>query len=213
MTLGDLLASAVAARPDAVALMDAPNRPTFADGEPRRLTWAEFDVAVERAAAALGELGVSAGGRVAIQLPNVVELPVLLLACSRLGAVAVPFPIQHRAHELRHGFDSALVVVAITADRPDRPDNLATVAKVAAEYGAVALSVDALHRTEPSAERPGRTPPAVTDIATICWTSGTTGTPKGVPRTHAMWGETGCFQVDAFESHRRTIGCFAPFRW
>lgn len=36
----------------------------------------------------------------------------------------------------------------------------------------------------------------VDDVATICWTSGTTGTPKGVPRTNAMWMASGTFQVD-----------------
>ncbi len=208
-TLDDMLVAAVAARPDAPALLDAPNRAGFAGGEPRRLTWAQLDDVVDSTAASLRELGATPGSKVALQLPNVVELPVLLLACFRLGAVAVPFPVQHRAHELRIGFDLAAVTLAVTADRPDRPDNVATVAAVAAEHEATAVALDAVGLDGGSATGSSDssasfdvgidvgTRPVATDVATICWTSGTTGTPKGVPRTHAMWGETGRFQVAA----------------
>ena len=34
-------------------------------------------------------------------------------------------------------------------------------------------------------------PPSADRVLTICWTSGTTGTPKGVPRSHNMWLATG----------------------
>ena len=37
---------------------------------------------------------------------------------------------------------------------------------------------------------------AADDVVTICWTSGTTGTPKGVPRTNAMWLASSSFQVE-----------------
>ncbi len=35
------------------------------------------------------------------------------------------------------------------------------------------------------------------DIFTICWTSGTTGQPKGVPRSHNMWMASGIGSHDA----------------
>ena len=196
-TLDAMLAAAAADRADEVALIDAPNRPEFAEGQAQRLTWRELDSIVDAAATGLTTLGVGPGSSVAIQLPNIVELPVLLLACSRLGAVAVPFPIQHRAHELRHGFATAEVSVAVTADRPDRPDNVAVMSGVAAEHRAVVVTVDDLGTESATAGSVERVPPTAADVATVCWTSGTTGTPKGVPRTHAMWSETGRFQVDA----------------
>jgi len=37
------------------------------------------------------------------------------------------------------------------------------------------------------------------DVATICWTSGTTGTPKGVPRAHSMWLASSDSQVTELE--------------
>ncbi len=196
-TLDEWLTRAAADRPAEPALADAPNRPRFAGGEPQRLSWGELGDEVAAAARSLERLGVEPGSKVAIQLANIVELPVLLLACFRLGAVAVPFPVQHRAHELRQGFAAAQVSVAVTADRPDRPDNLDVLATVAAEQGGiVVVDVAALAGGGPGRNMVGDRRSSY-DVATICWTSGTTGTPKGVPRTHAMWSETGRFQVEA----------------
>ncbi len=196
-TLTRLFDAAVAGRANEVSLVDAPNRESFARGSPQRYTWGDVDQAVTTAAASLHRLGVKSGSRVAVQLPNVVELPILILACSRLGAVAVPFPIQHRAHELRHGFATAGVTTAVSDDRPDRPDQMNVMASAAAEFSVNLASLDQL-----AGERPTDSDLPSPDLspdsdATICWTSGTTGTPKGVPRTHAMWGETARFQVDA----------------
>lgn len=190
-SIDDLVRRAVAARPAAAALADAPNRESIDGGEPQRLTWSELDARIDGAAAALTELGVGHGTPVGIQLANVVELPITILACFRLGAVAVPFPIQHRSHELRHGVETAGFEVFVTTNRPDRPDQVDTVTATLSEQGDVVV-------VPPSTE-PG---PAVTVTpvdrdarATICWTSGTTGTPKGVPRTHAQWMASSGFQV------------------
>ena len=190
-SIDDLVRRAVAARPDQPALADAPNRDTIDGGEPQRLTWAEVDARIDGAAAALADLGVTAGSPVGIQLPNVVELPITILACFRLGAVAVPFPVQHRAHELRHGVETAGFEVFVTENRPDRPDQVEAATATLGEYGPITIV--------PPSREPGL-PGTPTPIdrhtrATICWTSGTTGTPKGVPRTHAQWMASSEFQV------------------
>jgi len=57
-TLDDLFRRAAAARPDALALIDPPDRPSFTDGPVRRLTYAQADRAISALAARLrgGEL-------------------------------------------------------------------------------------------------------------------------------------------------------------
>ena len=190
-TIDGLVRRAVERRPDQPALADAPNRETVDGNAPQRLTWAELDGRIDGAAAALAAHGIGPGDPVGIQLANVVELPITILACFRLGAVAVPFPVQHRAHELRHGVATAGFDVFVTADRPDRPDQIATATTVLGERGPTTVLTPERATGRPITERPiGRDA-----RATICWTSGTTGTPKGVPRTHAQWMASSSFQV------------------
>ncbi len=198
----DSVREAVAARGAETALIDAPNRGDIMSGVPLRLTWSELDTLVDGLAADLTSLGIERGDRVAIQLPNVVELVVCLLACFRLGAVAVPFPIQHRSHELRYGIDAAGVRAVITAARPDRPTQLDDVAAVVREFGGVSMATFGDQQHSDAAQlvlRPGsafaRPPASPDDVVTVCWTSGTTGTPKGVPRDHSMWIAAAAGQV------------------
>lgn len=195
-TIDHLVRRSVAERGDALALADAPNRAAFFGGEPHRLTWNELDRAVDSMASQLSDLGVTAQTAVAVQLPNVVELVVALLACARTGAIAVPFPVQHRGHELRSGLAVADVRVVLTADRPDRTDQVETMQAIAAEIGNIEVAEPATIDLVRAALAPvGTAPLSPDDVATICWTSGTTGLPKGVPRTHAMWRASSDYQV------------------
>jgi len=204
-TFEALINKAVSERPDSVALVDAPNRDTFFSGDPVRLTWSQVDAAVDAVGASLQQAGVTAGDAVAIQLPNIAELPVAILACTRIGAIATPFPIQHREHELRHGLTTSGARHLITGARPDRDDLLNASAAVLAEFDAVMLTFGAEHPNPDgrlSLDGGGTPAPHIavpTDTATICWTSGTTGVPKGVPRSHSMWLATSGFQVAELE--------------
>lgn len=206
-TLDVLLQRAVAAHPDSEALVDAPNRASFFSGDPQRLTWGDLDNAVNGVASALQAAGVNAGDAVAIQLPNAVELPLSLLACFRIGAIATPFPIQHREHELRHGLGTSGARHLITAARPDRDDVLTASMAVLAEFDAAILTfgTDTIEGATVLALPDGPAPVPTehvadpNDVATICWTSGTTGTPKGVPRAHSMWLASSDMQVTELE--------------
>ena len=84
--------------PDRIALIDA----THSAGD--ILTYADLDERVGQVAAALLEKGCVTGGRVALSLPNSLDLALLYLACLRLGLTAVPVspdhPIELRAYML-----------------------------------------------------------------------------------------------------------------
>ncbi len=90
----------VLTRPGALALCDPSDRATFTDGLPRRLNYAEADVAVNRLAAQMKALGLPEGSAVALQLPNTVEAALSLLALLRAGLIAVPVPLLWRRADL-----------------------------------------------------------------------------------------------------------------
>jgi AMP-binding enzyme len=90
----------VLTRPGVLALCDPSDRATFTDGLPRRLNYAEADVAVNRLAAQLKALGLPEGSAVALQLSNTVEAPLSLLALLRAGLIAVPVPLLWRRADL-----------------------------------------------------------------------------------------------------------------
>src|SRR3954466_2249800 len=95
-TLDDLFRRATAARPDALALIDPPDRLSFTDGPVRRLTYAQADRAISALAARLRGFGLPTDSVVAIQLPNTVESVVALLAVLRAGLIAAPLPLLWR---------------------------------------------------------------------------------------------------------------------
>lgn len=80
----------------------------------RETTYAELGDLIERAAEGLRKLGVKAGDRVALILPNCPQHVVAFYAVLRLGAVVVEHNPLYTARELRHMFEDhgARVVVA-----------------------------------------------------------------------------------------------------
>ncbi|MCB1846550.1 MAG: acyl--CoA ligase, partial [Halieaceae bacterium] len=100
-TLHGLLAKHARERPAELALKDQPNRAELTGDAPLSLSWEELDRASEALAVALQELGVQAGDPLLVQLPNVVELPAIYYAASKLGAIVSPIPVQYSSHELQ----------------------------------------------------------------------------------------------------------------
>lgn len=190
----DWLFEHAAAAPERIALVDAPNREAFLDGSPRRLDWSGVERESARIAGALVANGVRKDDVVLIQLPNGIELPLAYLACLRIGAIATPVPVQYREHELAHIADIARPKVALTASRVLKHPAADTLRLLARSRRwletVIALGDPALARTPDDAMlRHAEAAAAVDadDIATICWTSGTEGVPKGVPRSHNEW--------------------------
>jgi acyl-CoA synthetase len=203
-TLDVLFDRHVSMWPDEVALVDAPNRPDFTQGAPRRMTWAQVARAVDGVAAAFLRAGLRADDVIGVQLPNIAELAIVYLAAIRIGAIVSPFPAQYREHEVVSmgniaGF-AALVTAARVAGR-DNAENLAHLhgdmpsLRVVLAFGdplpaGVVPLDDALAGTadleELAAYRAARVIDP-NDCITICWTSGTESAPKGVPRTHGDW--------------------------
>ncbi|WDG17590.1 long-chain-fatty-acid--CoA ligase [Microbacterium sp. Clip185] len=106
-TLVDLLDASVARYGERVAL-------EFYGAE---TTYAELGEQVSRAANALRKLGVQAGDRVALILPNCPQHVVAFYAALRIGAIVVEHNPLYTPRELRHQFEVHGAVVAIVWDK------------------------------------------------------------------------------------------------
>lgn len=100
VSLDTLFVSNARARPDALALCDPPDRESFTDGKPRRLTYAQLNAEVDRLARQLRMFELPAESVVAVQLPNMAENVIALLAILRAGLVAAPVPMLWRKADL-----------------------------------------------------------------------------------------------------------------
>ena len=82
----------------------------------RTATYAELGDQIERAAEGLRRLGVKAGDRVALVLPNCPQHVVAFYAILRLGAIAVEHNPLYTERELRHIFEDHTARVAVCWD-------------------------------------------------------------------------------------------------
>lgn len=201
-TVHDLLAQRSAELPDLLAVADPPNRESLVAGKPLRLSFSELDRASDNLAADFLQRGVGGGDALLVQLPNICELVVTYYACSKIGAVISPLPVQYGAHEIALAARMLKPKAMITLET-FKETSLAALARSALGNAtavwtfdgddqplAIIVTADA-ESTARLKEYQQQNRPNANQTLTVCWTSGTTGTPKGVPRSHNMWLATG----------------------
>ncbi|MEU9919207.1 non-ribosomal peptide synthetase [Streptomyces sp. NPDC051001] len=148
---------------------EGPQRVAVAD-EDRTLTYAQLREQALELASRLHGLGVRRGSRVAVQLTKSPWVLVTVLAVLRLGAAYVPIGMEAPAKRRDLLLD----------------DSGCDLLVVDTDSGAARVPVVDLRTPAPSTGQGPLPVPhsAPEDIAYIMYTSGTTGTPKGVPIPH-----------------------------
>jgi crotonobetaine/carnitine-CoA ligase len=132
------------------------------------LTFADIDRLTAGYAQALRSRGVGVGDRVAAQLPNQAEFPLIWLALARLGAALVPINARDKTADTAHVLQDSGAKLMI------RAGDLAP---------------------EDGFEQPPVDPAAPVNVQ---YTSGTTGAPKGCLLSHTYWLTLAASLVDEF---------------
>ncbi|MEW6118798.1 MAG: long-chain fatty acid--CoA ligase [Pseudomonadota bacterium] len=223
-TLGSLCGlfrARVAATPEATAYRQYDEaRDTW-----RQFTWAEVAAGVERWRRALMKEGLAPGDRVALMLRNCVEWVIFDQAALSLGLVTVPLYLDDRpdsaAYILDHADAKLLLVegrfqhrklaeIAGSAQQLQRIVSLEAPENQLADWNPrFVVAADWLDAAA------GMTVPdrhiSAELLASIVYTSGTTGRPKGVMLTHAnlLWNAYYASQCAQFDS-RETFLSFLP---
>jgi acetyl-CoA synthetase len=173
-------------------------------GDTRTITYADLLGEVQKFANVLKSLGVERGDRVAIYMPMIPELPIAMLACTRIGAAHSVVFGGFSADALRDRIVDAEAKVLVTADGGYRRGSVATLkpaADVALADTPSITDVVVVRRTgtdvamtegrdhwwheimdsaEPTCE-PERMD--AEDLLYLLYTSGTTAKPKGIMHT------------------------------
>ena len=192
-SVGDIPRRTAARMPDKTAIINGDVR----------LTFAEFDCAIDSTASALAALGMAKGDRLAILSHNCWQYPVLSFATARLGVILVPINFMLGPEEiafiLEHSEASAFVVEDALV-----PTAVAAMASLSEPIGVSAsirmsgapapdgwLDVDVWTRCD-------GTPPTVLiddeDPLRLMYTSGTESRPKGalLSSRSLMWQFVSC---------------------
>ena len=173
-------------------------------GDTRNITYAGLLAEVQRVANVLKGLGVRRGDRVAIYMPMIPELPVAMLACTRIGAAHSVVFGGFSSDALRDRINDAEAKVLITADGGWRRGSAVPLklnADVSLKETPSITAAVVVRRTETDVEMQegrdhwwhdlmaradGTCEPermASEDLLYLLYTSGTTARPKGIMHT------------------------------
>lgn len=159
------------------------------------VTWAELHERTSRLASGLARLGLSQGDRVGILAGNSLEYLEVVIAGYKLGTILVPLNVRLTAPELRYIIEHA-GCRAVVADAELAALGAAALAEASPEILRVGIGSGrgdgigesfgtALDSLRSDVDIDPDIDVTAGDVAYICYTSGTTGTPKGAMLTHA----------------------------
>ena len=182
-TFADILEARAAATPEREAMVD----------ERWRITYGALWTEVKRFAEFLRRQGVGRGDVVTLQLPNRIEFPVVFFALELIGAIANKISADFRAVEveyiLRFSESKAYVCASefkgfnfltmIDGLRPKLPALALLVCVDDIEQAGVTSFAKVVNAT-PEISAADRVRMSPLEVMRMCFTSGTTGNPKGV---------------------------------
>lgn len=164
----------------------------------QRITYQELNRRADALAASFSQLGIKKGDRVLVCLPNWPEFVVAFFASMKLGAVHVGVSTRFRSRELKFMLQNTKTSTLLVAEQYDGFNYLELIKEVKKDTPLLKnvivingepeegmISFDTLIKTGNNKEYPKLKIDPDKDLATLVYTSGTTGFPKGAMHTHS----------------------------
>ncbi|HEY3442872.1 MAG TPA: AMP-binding protein [Paludibaculum sp.] len=154
-----------------------------------RFTWQQLLLATEKVAAGLLALGLNPGDRVGVWSTNCAEWVLLQYACALSGIVLVNVNPAYRSHELRFVLQKSAIRILFLHESDARADYRKILAESVEGVNCLLERTIYLGTRDWDVMLAAGEPfvdPVIApgDVANIQYTSGTTGSPKGVLLTH-----------------------------
>jgi acyl-CoA synthetase len=168
-------------------------QPAYIEPE-RSICWRDYDALSDRFAMRLLDAGLQRGERVALFLPDGIELHAALLGAEKAGLIALGIGARAGQREVRHLVKLAGAAALVTMARHREDDMGELFAELRAQQDSLRVHVvlapfSADDRAIPLLRREALLPLALgaDDIFLLNSTSGTTGMPKCVVHDQARW--------------------------
>jgi len=158
-------------------------------GETKQFTFAEMKVLSNKFGNILRNLGLRKGDRFLIRLPDIPAFQISFIGGVKIGAVPIPSSVMFRAKEIEYRVnDSEAKAVITTAKYVNEVHDIEHNCPTLEHMIVVGETTNAEISYDAEMEKANSSLPIEdtkkTDIAFFCYTSGTTGDPKGAVHMH-----------------------------
>jgi acyl-coenzyme A synthetase/AMP-(fatty) acid ligase len=159
------------------------------EGYKSKFTFNDMKLLTNKFGNALKNIGFQKGDRFLIRLPNLPQFQISFLGGAKIGAIPIPSSVMFRTHEIEYRINDSGSKAAITTSKyvkeidkiKDNCPSLEHIIVVDEHYGDY-ISYDEIMKN--SSNKLEIEPTKKDDMAFFCYTSGTTGNPKGAVHLH-----------------------------